>query len=159
MRKDERVEYTSDVDEGHATTGGAAAAGAVTGGVIGMAAGPVGAVVGAIGGAIVGAVTEGIMHADEDHDTVDTISSRTWEDESPHYRERWARQFGSTDARYEDHEPYYRYGWEMRNNPSYRGRTWTELEPELRTDWEGRYKDTPWDSARESIRTAWDRNR
>jgi len=52
--------------ETHATTGGAAAAGAVTGGVIGLAGGPVGAAIGAVGGALVGAVAERMMHAESD---------------------------------------------------------------------------------------------
>jgi phage tail tape-measure protein len=56
-----------DEGETHATTGGAAIAGAATGGLIGMAAGPVGAAVGAVGGALVGAVSERIMHTDDDH--------------------------------------------------------------------------------------------
>jgi hypothetical protein len=51
--------------ESHATTGGAAAAGAVTGGVIGLTGGPVGAAIGAVGGAIVGAAAERMMHSDD----------------------------------------------------------------------------------------------
>ena len=52
-------------DSSHATTGGAAAAGAVTGGVIGLTGGPVGAAIGAVGGAIVGAAAERMMHSDD----------------------------------------------------------------------------------------------
>jgi outer membrane lipoprotein SlyB len=57
-----------DVDphESHATTGGAAAAGAVTGGVIGLTGGPLGAAIGAVGGALVGAAAERMMHSDDD---------------------------------------------------------------------------------------------
>jgi hypothetical protein len=54
--------------ETHATTGGAAAAGAVTGGVIGLTGGPIGAAIGAVGGAIVGAAAERMMHGDDDRD-------------------------------------------------------------------------------------------
>jgi hypothetical protein len=54
--------------ESHATTGGAAAAGAVTGGVIGLTGGPIGAAIGAVGGAIVGAAAERMMHSDDDRD-------------------------------------------------------------------------------------------
>lgn len=58
---------TNDTEhEGHATTGGAALAGAATGGAIGLAGGPVGAAVGAVGGAIVGAIAERVMHSDDD---------------------------------------------------------------------------------------------
>ncbi len=50
----------------HATTGGAAAAGAVTGGVIGLAGGPAGVAIGAVGGAIIGAAAERLMHGDDE---------------------------------------------------------------------------------------------
>ncbi len=49
--------------ESHATTGGAAAAGANTGGVTGLTSGAVGAAIGAVGGAIVGVAAERLMHA------------------------------------------------------------------------------------------------
>jgi outer membrane lipoprotein SlyB len=80
-RRDEDVERIREVDESettdvsdthmgdgetHATTGGAAAAGAVTGGVIGLTGGPIGAAIGAVGGAIVGAAAERMMHSDDD---------------------------------------------------------------------------------------------
>ena len=70
--RDDEMELTPDVDgtlhddETHATTGGAAAAGAVTGGVIGLTGGPIGAAIGAVGGAIVGAAAERMMHSDDD---------------------------------------------------------------------------------------------
>lgn len=64
----ERLDDSSDADESHASTGGAAIAGAATGGLIGMAGGPLGAAVGAVGGAIVGAVSERVMHSDNDHE-------------------------------------------------------------------------------------------
>src|SRR5437667_6240884 len=60
------VESTILDEETHATTGGAAAAGAVTGGVIGLTGGPIGAAIGAVGGAIVGAAAERMMHSDDD---------------------------------------------------------------------------------------------
>ena len=70
---DMNVERRTSIDssttadgEHHATTGGAAAAGAVTGGVIGLTGGPIGAAIGAVGGAIVGAAAERMMHSDDD---------------------------------------------------------------------------------------------
>jgi hypothetical protein len=65
---DREITDSSTVGDGehHATTGGAAAAGAVTGGVIGMTGGPVGAAIGAVGGAIIGAAAERMMHSDDD---------------------------------------------------------------------------------------------
>jgi hypothetical protein len=86
-REDVNPELTSDVGdrddlidehETHATTGGAAAAGAVTGGVIGLTGGPLGAAIGAVGGAIVGAAAERMMHGDDDRD-LDTAPTATTE--------------------------------------------------------------------------------
>jgi len=57
--------------ETHATTGGAAAAGAITGGVIGLTAGPITAALGAVGGALVGVAAERLMHGDDGSDDLD----------------------------------------------------------------------------------------
>jgi hypothetical protein len=67
METDEHeAAVTGDEVNGHATTPGAALAGAVTGGVIGLAGGPVSAALGAAGGAIVGALSERLLHGSED---------------------------------------------------------------------------------------------
>lgn len=60
------IDSVTDKAESHATTGGAAAAGAVTGGLIGLTGGPIGAALGAVGGAIVGAAAERMMHSEDD---------------------------------------------------------------------------------------------
>ena len=62
----ERIPETEIEHETHATTGGAAAAGALVAGAIGLTGGPVAAVVGAVGGAIVGAAAERMMHSEDD---------------------------------------------------------------------------------------------
>jgi hypothetical protein len=51
--------------ETHATTGGAAAAGAVVAGAIGLTGGPIAAAISAVGGAIVGVAAERMMHGDD----------------------------------------------------------------------------------------------
>ena len=73
----DRLAFDSDEHETHATTGGAAAAGAITGGVIGLTSGPVAAAIGAVGGAIIGVAAERLMHTDEEAEparptTIDT---------------------------------------------------------------------------------------
>src|SRR5689334_17981119 len=68
LRSTDDIDSTTNDGETHATTGGAAAAGAVTGGVVGLAGGPIGAAVGAVGGAIVGAAAERAMHHDDDEE-------------------------------------------------------------------------------------------
>ena len=53
----------------------------------------------------------------------------------PGYRQRWQARYGTSGDRWEDAEPGYRYGYDMRNQPQYRGRAWSDVEPEFQRDW------------------------
>jgi uncharacterized protein (TIGR02271 family) len=86
-----------------------------------------------------------------------------WNDVSTGYHQRWQGSYGRTGGRWEDFEPGYRYGYEMRNDPRYRGRHFSEAEPDLRnsyTDWSRRsgynYDDSAWDRMRMGIEEAFD---
>jgi uncharacterized protein (TIGR02271 family) len=90
----------------------------------------------------------------------------TWDTMSPHYRQEWERRHGTSGGRWEEYEPGYRYGHEMANDPRYRDRQWSEMEPSLRTDYEDwsrrnhyAYEPDAWDRIRESAREAWEGSR
>ena len=81
MDEDVRTPGTSE-HETHATTGGAAAAGALVAGAIGLTGGPLAAAVGAVGGAILGAAAERMMHSEDDQiEPGDRTSPRTMTDD------------------------------------------------------------------------------
>jgi hypothetical protein len=84
-------------------------------------------------------------------------SAARWEDVAPQYRTDWQQRYGS-GGRWEDYEPYYRYGWETYNNPRYQGRPWSDVEMELRRDWESRFPNTPWDQAQSTLQSTWETN-
>jgi uncharacterized protein (TIGR02271 family) len=84
------------------------------------------------------------------------VNVRGWNEAAPRYRERWQQRYGTRGGRWEEAEPAYRYGYDLRNRPEYRGRSWNEVESDVRRDWERRNPDTPWDRARESIRETFD---
>jgi len=91
---------------------------------------------------------------------------RTWDEVSPEYRQRWQTRYGTGSGRFEDDEPGYRFGYEMANDPRFRDRDFTSVEPELRREygtWSQRYSyrydDTAWDRTREHVREAWDEAR
>lgn len=124
---------------------GAAAGGAAAGAAVGAAAGPIGAAVGAVAGAVAGgyagkAVAEQIDPTAED---------AYWRDEYPR------RDYYSDDTSYERVAPAYQLGWESR--AKYRGRTWDEVEPQLREDWQKTDRELQWERARQASRDAWDR--
>jgi uncharacterized protein (TIGR02271 family) len=78
-----------------------------------------------------------------------------WDQAMPGYRSRWQERVGTTGARWEDVEPSYRYGWELRNDPRYRGRNWSDVESEVQQDWTRRHPESPWTDAQDSIRETW----
>jgi uncharacterized protein (TIGR02271 family) len=86
--------------------------------------------------------------------TTDTATG--WNTAMPGYRSRWQERYGASGDRWDDLEPAYRYGYEMHSSPRYRGRAWSEAEPELRRDWETRYRDRPWDRFGSHVRETWD---
>ena len=87
----------------------------------------------------------------------------TWDTVSPRYRQEWQRKYGTSGGRWEEYEPGYRYGYEMANDPRYRDRQWSEMEPSLRTDYEDwsrrnhyTYEPNAWDRLKENVREAWE---
>lgn len=134
-------------------TGVGAVAGAAAGGVAGGAAagaavggmtGPVGAAVGAAVGAVAGAMM-GRKAADP------ALEDKYW-------RENYStRPYAQKDVTYDEYSPAYRAGVESYSrNP---GRSFDEVEPELRNTWgTTRGKSSlDWDRAKPAARDAWER--
>jgi hypothetical protein len=126
---------------------GTAAGGAAAGAAGGAVAGPVGAVVGAVAGGIVGglagkSIAESIDPTAEDAYWRDNYASRPYYDSS---------------HTYDDYAPAYRHGWESRAR--YTDKTFEDVEPDLRRDWDSVKADSrlSWDRARHATRDAWDR--
>ncbi|MBL0420252.1 hypothetical protein JI739_07840 [Ramlibacter sp. AW1] len=136
-----------------AGTGVGAVAGAAAGGVAGGAAagaavggmtGPVGAAVGAGVGAVAGAIMG--------RKAVDPAAEDTY------WRENYStRPYARKDLDYDHYSPAYRTGVEGYSR--YPGRSFDEVEPELRNNWgstRGR-SSLEWEHARPAARDAWDR--
>ncbi|HEX9117645.1 MAG TPA: hypothetical protein VGA61_16365, partial [Anaerolineae bacterium] len=54
-------------------------------------------------------------------------------------------------------EPGYRFGYDLAGMDQYRGRHWSEIEPDARRDWERTQTEKPWDKIREAVRHGWER--
>lgn len=125
---------------------GLGAAGAAMGGIIG---GPIGAVIGAAGGAVAG----GLMGKGIAESIDPTIEDAYW-------RENYVtRSYYNSDYNYNDYQPAYRAGFEGYANYAQTGRTYDQVEPDLRRDYEARYPNARlgWSDARYASRDAWDR--
>lgn len=72
------------------------------------------------------------------------------------FRTDWQTNYSRQGGTFEQYAPAYRYGSDLYNNASYRGRNWSEIEPEIQRDWNTRYPNT-WDQMKNSIRYGWDK--
>jgi len=79
-----------------------------------------------------------------------------WSSAMPGYRTRWQQRYGSQGGRWEDVEPSYEYGYGLRQQGRYRGKNWSEIEPDVQRDWTRAHPNTPWDRARQGVRDAWE---
>lgn len=85
-----------------------------------------------------------------------TSRTRNYETYASEFRSDFQNKYGRQGTSYEQYEPAYRYGYDLYENPAYRGRDWNSIEPEIRRDWETR-RPNSWDQFKNSIRFAWDK--
>ena len=118
--------------------------GALAGAGIGSVAGPIGTIIGGVAGALGGWwAGEKVGRAAED-----------FGDHEPYYREHYnANKVGDTD--WDAARAGYGLGHVAGRNPSYRGRSYDEVETDLRRGWKDRDRD--FDSMRPYVRTGFER--
>lgn len=79
------------------------------------------------------------------------------DDYSQDFRRDWEANYATSGGRYEDYQPAYEYGSRMAADPRYRGRSWSEVENDMRSDWGRQYPNSPWERFKNSVRYGWDR--
>lgn len=70
------------------------------------------------------------------------------------FRSHYDAHFTESHYGYNEYLPAYRYGSELGNYTPYRGRDWSEIEPEVRTRWEETNQGT-WEDVKDAIRYGW----
>lgn len=126
---------------------GAAAGGLAAGALAGTIVGPVGTVVGAAIGAVAGGLAgKGIAEA------IDPTA------EEGYWRANYAsRPYVKSGSSFDEYGPAYRYGVDSYGRSN--GRTFEQVEPELKRDWEKSRGSShlSWDKARDASRDSWQR--
>jgi hypothetical protein len=125
--------------------------GVVAGAAIGSAAGPIGTVIGGIAGAV-GGWWAGRTVAEATH--------KFSQDDDTYYRERFETRPGRlADRSYDDVRPAYQLGHIASMNPDYNGRTFDEVEPDLRHGWGNdlRARHGDWSAVRPCAEEAYNR--
>jgi hypothetical protein len=128
-------------------TGLGAAGGAAAGAAIGtMVGGPVGT----LAGGAIGAVAGGLAGSAAGEAVNPTVEDAYW-------RQNYStRPYVKRSEPYDRYRPAYKYGWEARE--TYRGKTFTDIESSLQSDWERKRRENElsWNDARGPVRDAWE---
>ena len=152
VRPDEEDNTDAAKTVGGAVAGGAAggvAGGALAGAAAGGLTGPAGAAIGAAVGAVAGALSGKAIAA--------RVNPSAQND---YWRENYStRPYVTQGSIYDDYAPAYRMGYER--YPQYHGRSFDDVEPEFRRDWESSRgtSSLTWEEAKAATREAFDRAR
>lgn len=74
------------------------------------------------------------------------------------FRKHYQTNYANNRYSFSNYEPAYQYGSYLASEPRYRNRTWVEIEPDVRRDWESRSQGA-WEDFKDSIRYAWERTK
>jgi len=86
---------------------------------------------------------------------VEKIPAETYAKHDSSFRQHYEKNYGSQGGRYEDYEPAYRYG--AAASSAYEGRSYSEVEPHLRSDYSERYGDrNAWEKVKDAVRSGYE---
>jgi hypothetical protein len=83
---------------------------------------------------------------------------RTFESYDNDFRTHYRDNMNMTGSTYDEFSSAYRFGYDTSADTTYAGRSWTDVEPELRRRWELDRPNT-WDRFKNSVRYAWERTK
>lgn len=89
---------------------------------------------------------------------VEQMNSPEFTNYETDFRTHFTNNFSRGGSTYEQYRPAYYYGHTLANHEKYRGREWSDVEPEIQGEWESRNAGT-WENYRDAIRTSWERTR
>ena len=73
------------------------------------------------------------------------------------FRADYQKRYAASGGSYDTYLPAYRYGYEMASDPRYKGRSFNEIESNLRTDYGRRYPASTWEKMKDAVRYGWDK--
>lgn len=85
------------------------------------------------------------------------VDSASIEENELYFRSHYNSNYAGGDDHYEDFAPAYHYGSNMAADEQYRGKLWKDVEPQLRSDWEGSNPNSAWSKFMTAVRHGWER--
>ena len=73
------------------------------------------------------------------------------------FRKDWDSRYASSGGSFDDYRPAYEYGYQSASDPRYQGRSWSDVEEDLRTDYMRNHPNSSWDRAKGAVRYGWEK--
>jgi uncharacterized protein (TIGR02271 family) len=73
------------------------------------------------------------------------------------FRRDFQTNYSNSGASYDTYAPAYRYGYTMASDPRYKGKSFSDVENDLRSDYGRQYPNSTWDKMKNSVRYGWDK--
>lgn len=73
------------------------------------------------------------------------------------FRADFQKRYAAGGVSYDTYLPAYRYGYDAASDARYRGRSFDEIESDLRTDYGRRYPNSTWEKMKDAVRYGWSR--
>lgn len=83
-----------------------------------------------------------------------TGAASTYDDD---FRRDFQTRYANSGSSYDDYAPAYQYGYQAASDSRYQGRSWDQVESDLRTDYGQRYPNSTWERFKDSVRYGWDK--
>jgi hypothetical protein len=74
-----------------------------------------------------------------------------------YFRSHYNSNYAGAGDQFDDYSPAYKYGSNMAADEKYHGRLWKDVEPALRSDWEGLHPGSAWSKFKVAVRHGWER--
>jgi len=78
-------------------------------------------------------------------------------DYSDDFRRDYEQNYSSSGARYEEVAPAYEYGYRMASDPRYKGRSWSDIETDLGSEYSRNHPGSTWDRIKNAVRYGWEK--
>lgn len=100
-------------------------------------------------------VRDAVRHTDVNVEQTGGASGAAMDDSD--FRSDFQNRYAAGGASYDTYLPAYRYGYDMARDARFSGRSFDEVEPDLRKDYGQRYPNNTWDRMKDAIRYGWNR--
>jgi uncharacterized protein (TIGR02271 family) len=92
----------------------------------------------------------------EDMETGPRRSIRDYAFYNDDFQRHYNQAFANRGHQFNYYEPGYRYGYDLAATDRYRNRSWDEIAPEIRMDWERQHPQSAWDDFKDAVRHGWE---